>query len=56
MNDDERKVDECKGCFSIANNKEIVEKEISDYNTKLSKILKDLDQSEKEKIRYEQQS
>ena len=56
VDNDERKVDECKGCFSIANNKERIEKEISDYNTKLSKILKDLDQSEKEKIRYEQQS
>ena len=51
VNDDERKVDDCIGCFSIANDKERVEKEISDYNTELSKILKDLDESEKEKIR-----
>jgi len=56
VNDGERKVDECTGCFSIANNKERIEKEILDYNTELHIILKDLDQSEKEKIRYEQQS
>ena len=56
VDNDERKVNECTGCFSIANNKKIVEKEISDYNTELSTILKNLDQSEKEKIRYEQQS
>ena len=56
VDNDERKVNECTGCFSIANNKEVVEKEILDYNTELSTILKNLDQSEKEKIRYEQQS
>ena len=56
MDNDERKVNECTGCFSIANNKERIEKEILDYNTELHIILKDLDQSEKEKIRYEQQS
>ena len=56
VKDDERKVNECMGCFSIVNNKERIDKEISDYNTELRIILKDLDQSEKEKIRYEQQS
>jgi exonuclease SbcC len=53
---DKRKVKECAGCFSIVNNKERIDKEISDYNTELRTILKDLGQDEKEKIRYEQQS
>ena len=56
VKNDERKVNECAGCFSIVNNKERIDKEILDYNTELRIILKDLDQSEKEKIRYEQQS
>ena len=53
---EERKVNECTGCFSIANNKENIEKEIADYNIELRIISKESDQSEKEKIRYEQQS
>ena len=56
VDDDERKVNECTGCFSIATNKENIEKEISDYNIESHTILKDLDQSKNEKTRYEQQS
>ena len=56
VDEEERKVNECTGCFSIANNKENIEKEIVDYNIELRIISKESDQSEKEKIRYEQQS
>ena len=53
---EERKVNECAGCFSIVNNKEKIEKQISDYSIELRTISKDLDESEKKKIRFEEQS
>jgi len=56
VDNEERKINECKGCFSIANNKEIIEKEIANYNIELRTISSDLDEFEKKKIRFEEQS
>ena len=53
--EEERKVNECKGCFSIVNKKEEIESEISKLDEKLRRITKELDESEKKKIRFEEQ-
>ena len=54
--EEERKVNECKGCFSIANEKEEIEIEISKLNLELSTVMKDFDEYGKKKIRFEEQS
>jgi len=54
--EEERKVNECKGCFSIANEKEQIEIEISKLNLELSTVMKDFDEYGKKKIRFEEQS
>ncbi len=54
--EEERKVNECKGCFSIVSKKEEIENELSKIDGELQRIIKELDESEKKKIRYEQQS
>ena len=48
--EEERKVNECKGCFSIVNKKEEIESEISKLDEKLRRITKELDESEKKLI------
>jgi len=53
--EEERKVNECKGCFSIVNKKEEIESEISKFDEKLQSVRKELDESEKKKIRFEEQ-
>ncbi|MDP6898329.1 MAG: AAA family ATPase, partial [Candidatus Nitrosopelagicus sp.] len=53
--EEERKVNECKGCFSIVNKKEELKKEISKLDKELRIITKELDDSEKKKIRFEEQ-
>ena len=53
--EEERKVSECKGCFSIVNKKEELKKEISKLDKELRIITKELDDSEKKKIRFEEQ-
>ena len=54
--EEERKVNECKDCFSIASEKEEIEIEISKLNLELSAIMKDIDEYGKKKIRFEEQS
>tara|TARA_B100000686_G_scaffold58821_1_gene63158 strand:- start:89 stop:2173 length:2085 start_codon:yes stop_codon:yes gene_type:complete len=54
--EEERKVNECKGCFSIVSKKEEIENELSKIDGELQRIIKELDESEKKRIRYEQQS
>ncbi|MDC0064286.1 AAA family ATPase [Candidatus Nitrosopelagicus sp.] len=54
--EEERKVNECKDCFSIASEKEEIEIEISKLNLELSAIMKDVDEYGKKKIRFEEQS
>ena len=53
--EEERKVNECKGCFSIINKKEEIESEISKLDEKLRLVTKELDECEKKKIRFEEQ-
>jgi len=52
---EERKVHECKGCFSIANQKETLELDLSKCKTELQTISTDLDNFEKKMIRFEEQ-
>ena len=40
--EEERKVNECKDCFSIASEKEEIEIEISKLNLELSTVMKDV--------------
>jgi len=54
--EEERKVNECKGCFSIVSKKEEMENELSKIDVELQRVIKELDESEKKRIRYEQQS
>jgi exonuclease SbcC len=54
--EEERKVNECKDCFSIASEKEEIEIEISKLNLELSTVMKDVDEYGKKKIRFEEQS
>ena len=54
--EEERKVNECKGCFSIASKKEGIGSEISKLSVELRTIMKDLDEYEKKKIHFEEQS
>ncbi|MDC0199991.1 AAA family ATPase [Candidatus Nitrosopelagicus sp.] len=54
--EEERKVNECKDCFSIASEKEEIEIEISKLHLELSVIMKDVDEYGKKKIRFEEQS
>ena len=54
--EEERKVNECKDCFSIASEKEEIEIEISKLNLELSTVMKDFDEYGKKKIRFEEQS
>ncbi|MDC0041587.1 AAA family ATPase [Candidatus Nitrosopelagicus sp.] len=54
--EEERKVNECKNCFSIANEKEAIEIEISKLNLELSTVMKDVEEYGKKKIRFEEQS
>ena len=54
--EEERKVNECKDCFSIASEKEEIEIEISKLNLELSAVMKDVDEYRKKKIRFEEQS
>ncbi len=53
--EEERKVNECKGCFSIVNKKEEIEKELSILSKELQTVSKELDEAEKKKIRFEEQ-
>ena len=53
--EEERKVNECKDCFSIASEKEEIEIEISKLHLELSTIMKDVDEYGKKKIRFEEQ-
>jgi exonuclease SbcC len=54
--EEERKVNECKDCFSIASEKEEIEIEISKLHLELSAIMKEVDEYRKKKIRFEEQS
>ena len=54
--EEERKVNECKDCFSIASEKEEIEIEISKLHLELSAIMKEVDEYGKKKIRFEEQS
>jgi len=54
--EEERKVNECKDCFSIASKKENMEIEISKLSLELRVVMKDLDEYGKKKIRFEEQS
>ena len=54
--EEERKVNECKGCFSIASKKEDIVSEISKLSVELRTVMKDLDEYEKNKIHFEEQS
>ena len=54
--EEERKVNECKGCFSIASKKEDIGSEISKLSIELRTVMKDLDEYEKKKIHFEEQS
>ena len=54
--EEERKVNECKGCFSIASKKEGIGSEISKLSVELRTVMKDLDEYEKKKIHFEEQS
>ena len=54
--EEERKVNECKGCFSIVSKKEEMKNELSKIDVELQRVIKELDESEKKRIRYEQQS
>ena len=54
--EEERKVNECKGCFSIASKKEDIGSEISKLSVELRTVMKDLDEYEKKKIHFEEQS
>jgi len=53
--EEERKVNECKGCFSILNKKEEIENHLSKIDEEFQKVTKELDESEKKKIRFEEQ-
>ena len=53
--EEERKVNECKGCFSIVNKKEEIQNEITKLDEKLRMVVKELAESEKKKIRFEEQ-
>ena len=54
--EEERKVNECKGCFSIASKKEDIGSGISKLSIELRTVMKDLDGCEKKKIHFEEQS
>ena len=54
--EEERKVNECKGCFSIASKKEDIGSEISKLSVELRTVMKDLDEYEKKKNHFEEQS
>jgi len=54
--EEERKVNECKGCFSIVSKRGEIESRLFKLEEELQTIVKELDESEKERIRYEQQS
>ena len=53
--EEERKVNECKGCFSILNKKEEIENHLSKIDEEFQKVTKELAESEKKKIRFEEQ-
>jgi len=55
VNGEERKINECKGCFSIAHQKEALELDLSKSKTELQTISTDLDNFEKKMIRFEEQ-
>jgi len=54
--EEERKVNECKGCFSIASKKEDIGSEISKLSVELRTVMKDLDEYKKKKNHFEEQS
>ncbi|MDA0755758.1 MAG: AAA family ATPase [Crenarchaeota archaeon] len=54
--EEERKVNECKDCFSIASKKEEIGIKISKLNLELRIVMKDLGEYGKKKIRFEEQS
>ena len=56
VREEERKINECKGCFSIASKKEEIESGISKLTVELRTIMRDLDECEKKKVRFEEQS
>ena len=51
--EEERKVNECKGCFPIVNKKGELENELSTLNEELRKNTKELAEYEEKKIRFE---
>tara|TARA_Y100000590_G_scaffold335295_1_gene381643 strand:- start:408 stop:2489 length:2082 start_codon:yes stop_codon:yes gene_type:complete len=53
--EEERKVNECKGCFSIVNKKEQLKIELSKFDEELRMVTKELAELEKNKIRFEEQ-
>ena len=53
--EEERKVNECKGCFSIVSKRGEIESRLFKLEEELQTISKELVESEKKKIRFEEQ-
>ena len=53
--EEERKVNECKGCFSIVSKRGEIERRLFKLEEELQTISKELVESEKKKIRFEEQ-
>ncbi|AJA92639.1 chromosome segregation protein SMC [Candidatus Nitrosopelagicus brevis] len=53
--EEERKVNECKGCFSIVSKRGEIESRLFKLEEELQTITKELVESEKKKIRFEEQ-
>ncbi len=55
VREEERKVNECKGCFSIVSKRGEIESRLFKLEEELQTISKELVESEKKKIRFEEQ-
>ena len=55
VKEEERKVNECKGCFSIVSKRGDIESRLFKLEEELQTISKELVESEKKKIRFEEQ-
>ncbi len=55
VKEEERKVNECKGCFSIVSKRGEIESRLFKLEEELQTISKELVESEKKKIRFEEQ-
>jgi len=54
VKEEERKVNECKGCFSIVDKKGEIENELYKLEKEFDQVIKELDESEEMKIRFEE--